>query len=190
MLDLKNLTDEQLVIDFKQTGDNAIFGEIYKRYNKKVFKTCLGYTKDRTTAYDLAQDVMIKVMEKLPSLENEYLVGLWINRVACNLCTDYYRIQKRLQFDTIEERYDIAEEVTDREGLIAHEALLDGIEDIMGELEEETATILRLKYLEGHSIKELQEKLNLGSSAIKMRLKRGRNQIIKLYNSRQRVAVS
>lgn len=190
MRDLKTLTDEQLVTKFQQTGDNTIFGEIYNRYNKKVFKICLSYTKDRATSFDLTQDVMIKVMEKLPALENANLVGLWIHRVASNFCADYYRAQKKTQFESIEERFDLADEVTDMEVLQDRENLLDGMESILNNMDEETANILRLKYLEGHSIKELQSELNLNSSAIKMRLKRGRNQVINLYNSRKKVAIS
>lgn len=191
MLNLKTLTDEQLVIEFKTTGDNQIFGEIYNRYNKRVYKVCLSFTKDKTTAYDLVQDIMIKLMEKLPSLENANLLGLWIHRVANNFCVDYYKAQKRMPFDAIEDRFDLAEEEVDMEGLIERENQLDAVEDIMAELEEDTKTILQLKYLEGNSIKELQTKLDLTSSAVKMRLKRGRNKIAQLYQSQQpRVKVS
>ena len=190
MLNLKNLTDEQLVIEFKQTKDNAIFGEIYNRYYQKVYHTCLGYTKNRDTAFDLVQDIMLKIMDKLPALENGYLLGLWIHRVSANYCADHYKKQKRFQTETIEDRFDFAAEETDMEALLAKEVLLDSMDELMEELGEESANILRLKYLEGNSVKDLQVKLNLGASAVKMRLKRGRNKIVELYNSRQRVAIS
>lgn len=190
MLNLKNLTDEQLVIEFKQTKDNEIFGEIYNRYYQKVYHTCLGYTKSRDTAFDLVQDVMLKIMDKLTALDNGHLLGLWIHRVTSNYCADYYKKQKRFKMDSIEDRFDVVAEETDMEVLLEKEMKLDGIEVIMNELGEESLEILRLKYLEGYSVKELQTKLDLGASAVKMRLKRGRASIVKLYNSRQRVAVS
>lgn len=190
MLNLKTLADEQLVIEFKQTRNNAIFGEIYNRYYQKVYYTCLGYTKSRDTALDLVQDVMVKIMDKLPALENEHLLGLWIHRVTSNYCADHYKKQKRFQTESIDNRFDIVAEETDMEAILIKENLLDGMEEIMEELGEASTAILRLKYLEGKSVKELQAHLGIGASAVKMRLKRGRNQIIKLYNARKSVVMS
>ncbi len=190
MLNLKNLTDEQLVTEFKQTRDNAIFGEIYNRYYQKVYHTCLGYTKSRDTAFDLVQDVMVKMMDKLPALEHGHLLGLWIHRVTSNYCADQYKKRKRFQTESIDDRFDMVAEEIDMEAILLKEDLLDGMEQMMEELGEESAAILRLKYLEGKSVKELQSQLNLGPSAVKMRLKRGRSKIAELYNSRPRVAMS
>lgn len=186
---LKNLTDEQLVIDFQNTGDNQIFGEIYNRYYKKVYHTCLGYAKDRDTAFDLVQDIMMKVMEKLPKLSNANLLGFWIYRISNNYCVDYYHSKKRLSVTTIEDRFDIASEETDMEALAEKERLLDSMEDLMGTLDAETQTILHAKYLQGASIKDLQSRLNISASAVKMRLKRGRDKIHQLYQSQSRVAL-
>lgn len=190
MLNLKNLTDEQLVTEFKQTRDNAVFGEIYNRYYKKVYHTCLGYTKSRDAAFDLVQDVMVKLMDKLPALEHGHLLGLWIHRVTSNYCADQYKKRKRFQTDSIDDRFDCAAEETDMEALLAKEHLLDSMEGLMEELGEESANILRLKYLEGNSVKELQSKLNISTSAVKMRLKRGRNKIVTLYQAKQSMAMS
>lgn len=185
---VKKLTDEQLVNEFKQTRDNAIFGEIYNRYYKKVFHTCLGYAKSREIAFDLVQDIMIKLMDKLPALEHTQLVGLWIHRVTCNYCVDYLKKQKRLPTETIEGHYELMDEESDMDALLAKERLLDSVENLMGELGEESRTFLQLKYIEGYSVKELQAKFNLGESAVKMRLKRSRKKIAELYQSQARVA--
>lgn len=190
MLNLKALTDEQLVVEFKQTRNNEIFGEIYNRYYKKVYNTCLGYTKSKDAAFDLVQDIMLKIIDKLPSLDNGNLLGLWIHRVASNYCADNYKKTKRFSMESLEDRFDIASEETDMEALAAKEVLFDKMENLLADFDEETLSLLRLKYQEGNSIKELEVKLNLSASAIKMRLKRGRNKISKLYNSQQRVAMS
>jgi len=123
-------------------------------------------------------------------LENGYLLGLWIHRVASNYCVDHYKKQKRIQTVNIEDRFDFVAEETDMEAILAKEVLLDSMDGLMEELGEESANILRLKYIEGKSIKDLETQLHIGPSAVKMRLKRGRNKITQLYNKQQRVAVS
>jgi RNA polymerase sigma-70 factor (ECF subfamily) len=51
------------------------------------------------------------------------------------------------------------------------------IESLMNSVSEMDQTMLKLKYLEGKSVKELQVQFNLGASAVKMRLQRAKQKI-------------
>lgn len=179
----KEQTNEQLVIEFQQTKNNQVFGEIYSRFYDNVFHICLGKAKDKNVAYDLAQDIMIKVMDKLEMLEHANLLGVWIHRIACNCCMDYFNTQRRQKMVAIDDSYNLEVEETDMDAINAKELQLDRVEGLMHEIGEKTCTILRLKYQEGYSIKQIQEMLQLSESAVKMRLKRGKAQVFNLYNS-------
>ena len=180
---IKELTDEQLVQAFQTSVDKEVFGEIYNRYYKNVFHICVGYTKNRDTAFDLVQDIMIKVLAQLPSLKHANLLGYWIARIAKNYSLDYCKKQNRSRTDSMDAQFDIVEETSDMPALEAKEILLNNMEQLMEELGEETTTFLRLKYLEGYTIKDLQAKFNLKSGAVKMRLQRGRQQVLAVYQA-------
>ncbi|MEZ4952749.1 MAG: RNA polymerase sigma factor [Saprospiraceae bacterium] len=179
----KNLTDEQLVSEFKQTKDNLVFGEIYNRFYGKVFYTCLGIVKDRDLACDLVQDTMIKVLKSLPTLQHEYLLGWWIHRIAKNLCFDYCKKRNQTNYLPLENCFEIAAEVYDMEASLLHEAKLDHLETVMGELNEEARTFIHLKYFENYSVEDLQSKYDLSESAVKMRLARARNKMAVIYSN-------
>ena len=182
---IQNLSDEQLVTEFQTTGDNRFFGEIYNRYYKKVFHTSLGIVKDRDVAYDLVQDVMIKVMENLPGLKNSFLLGLWIHRIAKNHSIDYCKNRQNLSLLQTDKQFDMTDEVMEVETLIAKDNLLDGVEKAMKELKEEDRSILILKYFENYSVEDLQSKCSISKSAVKMRLARARQRMVSLYQKEQ-----
>ena len=178
---IHNFTDEQLVAEFQATNDNLFFGEIYNRYYKKVYHTCLGVVKDREQTCDLVQDIMIKVMEKLPTLQNGFLLGLWIHRIAKNSSIDYWKDRRNCSTIRHDEQFEIADEGTGIEEIEAKENLLNNIDRVMDELREEDRTLLTLKYFENYTVIDLQNKYSLSESAVKMRLARARKSMADLY---------
>ena len=153
-----------------------MFGEIYKRYYQKVYYTCLGVVKDRDTAFDMVQDVMIKIMEKLPMLQNDFLLGLWVNRIAKNHSLDYLKQGKKQQTLEVTDQYDVAY-ISEQEEIIAKEQQFTQMEIAIANLSTEDQELIDLKYTKGLSIQELQDKYGLSKSAIKMRLLRTRQRI-------------
>lgn len=191
---VSKLSDEELVQQFKATADPVFFGEIYKRYNHKVYLDCLSILKDPNTAQDVAQDVMIRVMQKLPTLQCEFLLGIWIHKIARNESISCYNKWKKRPLVQVDKYLDLAAEETEEGHFDDQENLLEGMNRAIEKLNEDTRTMLTLKYLHNTSIKVLQQKYSLSESAIKMRLARARSRIAKLYyqsqNVRQRTSPS
>ncbi len=182
---IHNFSDEQLVAHFQATKNNQFFSEIYNRYYKKVYHTCLGISKDREVSFDLVQDVMIKVMEKLPTLQNGFLLGLWIHRIAKNYSLDYCKNRNNWCMVNTDDRFDIVDEGTEIEEIEAKEKLLNGVARMMKELREEDSILLTLKYFDDYTIVDLQNKYSLSESAVKMRLARARNSMADIYHSKR-----
>lgn len=178
---IHNLTDEQLVAQFQASNDNLFFGEIYNRYYKKVYHTCLGIVKDRDLACDLVQDIMIKVMENLHALQNSFLLGLWIHRIAKNYCIDFAKNRHHLSMISSDDCFDIAAEGSGTEETDAKEILLKNVERVMLALREDDRTLLTLKYFDNYTVIDLQQKYSLSESAVKMRLARARKSMADLY---------
>ncbi len=181
----QNLTDEQLVAQFQSTRNNRLFGEIYNRYYQKVYHTCLGIVKDRDVASDLVQDVMIKVMDSLPKLQNGFLLGLWINRIAKNHSIDFCKERNSKAIVPADEQFDLVDETIDMEVLEAKEKIFEGLEHAFNDLKEEDRLFLSLKYYDNYSVEDLQKQYNLSKSAVKMRLARARKRVERLCKKEQ-----
>jgi len=171
------LTDAQLVAQYKETQDGQVFGEIYTRYHKKVYFTCLGIVKDRDIAFDMVQDVMIKMMDNLLKLEHGFLLGLWVNRIAKNHSITYVKHRGKLFLTDMAADYEIAAEETDIETILLQEQQFELMEWAVKELPIEDQELVQLRYSEGYSVQDLQNKYDLSESAVKMRLSRVRKKI-------------
>lgn len=68
------------------------FDACYEAHRRRVYHLCLRYAAgDAGTAEDLTQDVFVKLLEHLPSLEDPEDLGGWLYRVAANLAVSRAR---------------------------------------------------------------------------------------------------
>lgn len=115
MLDkpLKDAEDRELIKAFIDGNDDA-FAVLLKRHKSKIFTTIMLITKDRATAEDLFQEVMIKVVKMIRSgkynEEGKFLP--WAVRIARNLAIDHFRKIQRTPLQHENDQYDIFNLVT------------------------------------------------------------------------------
>ena len=81
-----------LVERFKK-GESGAFDEIVNKYQKQVYNLAYGFTGNCEDAYDISQEVFIKVYRSLDKLRNGSAFILWLRRITINTCTDYLRQQ-------------------------------------------------------------------------------------------------
>lgn len=181
----KDFTDEDLVREIVAKKDSMMFGILYDRYARMVYNKCYGFAKSQKEAEDLTQDVFLMVFVKLASFKGKSKFSTWLYSFTYNFCVNYVNRDKGRKIsdrsnDIGDEEYRLSQEVTDEHLLeLQVEKLKKALEMIPGE----DKTILMLKYQDGASIKELESTLELGTSAIKMRLKRAKAKVIEAYNS-------
>ena len=82
---LINLTDEQLV-DLAVSEDSEAFGEIVKRWERKIFALCFGMLGREDEASDAAQETFIAAYRNLSNFRGEARVSSWLHRIAVNQC--------------------------------------------------------------------------------------------------------
>lgn len=187
-INTKKMTDEQLVVAL-QNGNSAAMGELYSRYYLVVFNKCLSFTKNTDDAADLAQDVMIKVFEKVKSFKGNARFSTWLYSITFNYCTDRQRKAKNKRFSSLEVQFDLE----DQSELTLAEALEMGMREeyagkVLSCIEVEDRELLLMKYQHNRSIQELQAMYGLSASAIKMRLLRARAKAVSQYNQMLQIA--
>lgn len=92
-IDIKNCSDTELVLKFRDTRDNAIIGELFQRYTHLVFGVCMKYLKDEDAAKDGVMQIFEKILTDLHRHNVDNFKG-WIYMVAKNHCMMYFRSKK------------------------------------------------------------------------------------------------
>jgi RNA polymerase sigma-70 factor (ECF subfamily) len=120
-------------------------------------------------AEDLAQDVLVKVHQKLGSLRDDGRIGGWISQIARNRLTDHYRGKGKPAPapDTV---IDDGDEPTSELNRLVGSWLLARIDN----LPETYREAVRMAEVDGVPQRQIAEHLGLSVSGAKSRVQRGR----------------
>ena len=167
-------TDEELVSRFVDSQEAADFAELYGRYKLKVYQSCIRYLEDAVEAQDQTQEVFCKVLKRLGGFRQEASFSTWLYSLTRNHCftvRQQQAMRKHLPLDAIpESAHTPAPEnsTLDERWQAAEKAL--------SQLPARDEQMLRDRYLLGKAMAELADDQGISISAIKMRLKRARDQ--------------
>nr|WP_246034848.1 sigma-70 family RNA polymerase sigma factor [Polaribacter aestuariivivens] len=178
------ITDEELVFEIVKTNNTELFATLYDRFSTVVYNKCYSFSKNRQEAEDLMQDIFVKLFVKLRTFKGNSKFSTWLYSFTYNFCVNY------VQRDSHKKREKITV-VTDQ---IKENSTVDEIEDeslfelkykklakVLALLDPSDKMILLMKYQDDKSIKEIKDILNIGESAVKMRIKRAKQKVLKLY---------
>jgi RNA polymerase sigma-70 factor (ECF subfamily) len=86
---------DQATIRRAQAGDDAAFTALYHAHAGRVFALCLRMAGDRARATELAQDVFVRLWERLPQFRFESALGSWLHRLAVTTVLEAMRSELR-----------------------------------------------------------------------------------------------
>ena len=178
----RQLTDEELVEQIVQTKNLALFEVLYDRYSSVVFNKCHSFVKNDAEAQDLTQDVFLRLFIKLGSFKGNSKFKTWLYALMYNYCINYVNrnSSKQIEKNSIQfEDYNSPLVEASKESLF--EIKVDRLKRALNLVAPEDKMILLLKYQDDMSIKEISEIMELGKSAVKMRLKRARQRIMLIH---------
>ena len=107
---MDNDTDHALLARYRN-GDRDAFAELVVRYQRPIYNAAFWVLRSVDDANDIAQEVFLKVAERLDEYDPQYKFFSWIYRIAINESIDLLRRNRR------EEPLDI--------GLIDEASMLD-----------------------------------------------------------------
>lgn len=87
---LTDLSEADLVAQCRR-GRRAAQYELYRRYSRAMFGTCLRMCRSREDAEDCLQHAFSDVFRKLDGFRGEATVGAWIKRVVVNTCLTHLK---------------------------------------------------------------------------------------------------
>ncbi len=144
------------------------FVPIVEENSKRVFLIALSFTKNKSDAEDIMQNVFLKLWKSKIIFKNKEHVSKWLTVVTSNESKNLLKYRSKRNH---EELSDISDSFTfdkneDR----------DLFKAVMS-LPPKLSLVIHLFYYEDMSVKEIAEALKLSESAVKTRLNRGRNQL-------------
>jgi len=178
----KKIPDDELIDLFLASQSPEHFGELYGRYSDKVYSKCLSLLKNEAAAQDAAQDIFLKIFLNLAKFNKKSRFSTWVYSITYNYCIDHLRRKKKEKTVLTDDENDkdpVMEEIDDKEIL---EMEIERLSFILDKIPEDDKSVLLMKYQADMSIKEISEAFDKSESAIKMKLKRAKNKVRKLYN--------
>ncbi len=182
-----HLSDEELVEQIVASNDPLLFEKLYDRYAKMVYNKCYGFAKSDDEAQDLTQDVFLQLFIKLRTFKGKSKFSTWLYSFTYNFCVNYINRnkQRKIQDQSVqveETEYKLTEDVPDES---LYEMKADRLKKALEIISVEDKSLLLLKYQDGASIKDLVTLMDLGESAVKMRLKRAKERLLEIYNTQE-----
>ncbi len=83
------LTDEELIAAHRAGdpgADDEALSELFRRYQMRIAKWCVRFTRDRESALDLAQDVLLRAYKSLHTYRGDSRFSTWLYVIARNQC--------------------------------------------------------------------------------------------------------
>ena len=163
-----SMTDDELVSRYAN-GENEAFASLLNRHNKRIFSYILFYVKDEDVANDIFQDTFfraITVIRQHRYSANDKFFS-FLCRVAHNLIIDYFRARKSenqvgeecLDYANVLQQADL-QDANVEDKLVASQILKD-VKKLMNELPDYQREIVRMRFYENLTFKEIAELTNI-----------------------------
>ncbi|PHR69708.1 MAG: RNA polymerase subunit sigma-70 [Lutibacter sp.] len=178
------MSDEELIERIIRTNDSYLFSQLYDRYVRVVYNKCLGFSKSKEEAQDLTHDIFLKLFVKLRSFKGKSKFSTWLYSFTYNHCVNYVqrdseKRKPKVPIDNYLEKF-TEEEIPDDS---IFNLKTEKLKKVLELIDVNDKVILLLKYQDDMSIKEIQAILEIGESAVKMRIKRAKERVLLTYNN-------
>ncbi|MDR1616036.1 MAG: RNA polymerase sigma factor [Syntrophomonadaceae bacterium] len=181
---MDNMNEEEL-IRLSKAGDLEAFEELFNKYRNAVHVLAYKYMKHEEDAYDIAQEVFVKIYCSLNTFKGKSNFSAWMHRVATNACLDELRRRKRRIYTiSLDNAFisgqgnSVNPEIADSEAplyeLYEQKIKADNVHKILSEMKKEQKNVLILKDMMEYSYAEIGELLNCSAETVKSRLLRAR----------------
>lgn len=161
---------------------------LIQRHQHRVFAVARGIVKRQEDVEDISQQVFVKAYFSLKRFDQRAAFSTWLYKITVNECWDLLRKRKvrplvyEADFSEEQSREYSATENREASGPDASERLAakEEVLRLLAHLEERDRLMLIMKEVEGFSVEEIGEVLDLNANTVKVRLFRARRKIVGL----------
>ena len=173
-----------------QKGDGAAFNDVVLAYRKRILGTITRLIARPEDVEDVAQEVFLRLYFSLDQLRTAEVFEPWLYRLTVNAAYDYLRKQMRRQeyrmSDLSEQQVMLADAMAggkaDQDEQ-HNKKIRESVDSLLGAVSEADRVLLMMKEVEGLSLKELEKVYKVNENALKVRLFRARQRVLKAFGA-------
>lgn len=159
---------EEQLLTLAQNLDAVALGELYDRYEAKIYHYIYRRCGDQVMAEDLTAQVFLKMLESIHDGKSWHSsFSGWLYRIAHNLVIDQYRRRDRQPSVNIDDAPPTAANVEDPVATAEMNIDAERLRAAIRRLTDEQAEVVSLRFLEGYSIAEVAAMVGRTEGAIK-----------------------
>jgi RNA polymerase sigma factor (sigma-70 family) len=171
-----DLSDADLVAQYKQSSDPKVIGELYQRYMELVYGVCLKYLRQPENAQDSVISIFEELLVKLHKHEVDNFKA-WLYTLAKNHCLMRLRSEKKAVTVNFDVELMQSEENVHLNGELEKEENFKKLDYCLGQLQEEQRKTVELFYLRNKSYNEIAEITGLDWSKVRSYIQNGRRNL-------------
>jgi RNA polymerase sigma-70 factor (ECF subfamily) len=176
-------TREQELIARVQRGQNELFYQLIRPYERRVYAAALAILRNETDAEDVAQEAVLKAFARIRQFRGEARFSTWLIQITVNEALMRRRRERTVVMEGIDERRDEESGYAPRDFAdwreIPSEALerkevRQNLADALATLDRKYRDVFVLRDMEQLNIQETAEALGISVASVKTRLLRAR----------------
>lgn len=167
-------TDEEILLEYRETGDSELFGNLFNSYLHLVYGLCLKYLKSREESQDAAMAIYEKISQTLLTTEVQHFKS-WLYMVSKNHCLmELRKSNPEKNSHVFMESEDIVHLTNEEDEL---EEKLDALETCIEELKSDQKECVKLFFLEKKSYNEVNELTGIDLKKVKSHIQNGKRNL-------------
>jgi len=180
------------LIEKAKNGDDGAFNQVVQAYRKRILGTIARLIGKPEDVEDVGQEVFLRLYFSLDQLRAAELFEPWLYRLTVNAAYDYLRRQKRRHehrmSDLSEQQVMMADASAGGKQQVEEDRrtkIREMVHSLLEKVSEEDRILLMMKEVEGLSLKELEKIYKVNENALKVRLFRARQRVLKAFESQE-----
>jgi RNA polymerase sigma-70 factor (ECF subfamily) len=166
------LSDEEIILEYKSTGNKKLLAPLFKKYNDKLFGLAFYYLHERESAMDTVMDVFEAILISIDKKDITYFKG-WAMGICRNICLKKIRDLKK--FDELTETSDNSVEYgSDR---VYNDETIEKLLEYIPELKENQRVCVRDFYLLGKSYDDISRSYGMSLKEVKSYIQNGKRNL-------------
>ena len=185
--------DEALLLSARNApeGDLRAFEQLVALYQKRILADCRYLTRDDANFEDLAQEVFVKAFFGLSTFEGRSSFRHWLQRIKVHHCLNHLKKRRgkeavSLDDAGLEDQQELrVSPVVERQLELVEDR--DRVDAVLNSMPATLRVPLVMRDMDELSYEEISQSLGVGLSAVKMRVKRGREYFRRVYEQKSQL---
>ncbi|GAB3428173.1 RNA polymerase sigma factor [Niabella aquatica] len=173
---LKQSGDEELLREYKRSGDQNALAELYLRYSDLLYGVCLKYLEDADEAKDAVMDIYQELLRKVPQHEIQHFKS-WVYVLTKNYCLMQLRSAKKNITVNLEQYTMQSDDFSHLDSVIEKEEAFKRLEKCIEKLPHEQKSSIQLFYYDNKCYNEIAEATGMDWNKVRSLIQNGRRNL-------------